>query len=114
MTVRLAEGGRSLYRIAAALLPGLFALAAPAPAAAAEALAREHNCMNCHAIDRKKVGPGIKQVAQRYAEHKDAAPKLADKIVNGGAGAWGAVAMPSNPVSKQEALQLAPWVLATK
>lgn len=100
-----------MYRITAA---AMFVAAAPAPALGSDALAREHNCLNCHHVDRKKIGPGFKQVAERYAKHKDAAPKLADKIINGGAGAWGPVAMPSNPVSKDEALQLARWVLATK
>ncbi|MBL8342777.1 MAG: cytochrome C' [Rubrivivax sp.] len=84
------------------------------PVRASEVLAREHNCLNCHHVDRKKIGPGFRQVAQRYAKHKDAAPQLADKIIHGGAGAWGPVAMPSNPVSKEEALVLARWVLAMK
>jgi cytochrome c len=101
----------SLYRIAA-LATVLLAVALPLQAS--EALAREYNCLNCHALERKKIGPGFKQVAERYARSQDIAPRLAEKIMNGGAGAWGAVAMPSNPVSRDEALQLARWVLATK
>jgi cytochrome c len=120
MVQRLAETVQALYSngpaagAAAAVLAALLSATAPAPAFASEALAREHNCLNCHHVDRKKIGPGFKQVAERYAKHKDAAPKLADKIINGGSGAWGAVAMPSNPVSKEEALQLARWVLQAK
>jgi cytochrome c len=104
---------RALYRIAAAAA-GLLLVAALPPAEGSEALAQQHNCLNCHHVDRKKIGPGFKQIAQRYAKHKDAAERLADKIVNGGAGAWGPVAMPSNPVSREQALALARWVLATK
>jgi cytochrome c len=119
MVQRPAKALRALYSIGLASGLALLALLAlmaggSGPAHASEALAREHNCLNCHHVDRKKIGPGFKQVAERYAKHKDAAPKLADKILHGGAGAWGPVAMPSNPVSKEEALQLARWVLATK
>jgi cytochrome c len=111
MIQRPAKAVRALYSIG---LAWALAVAAGLPANASEALAREHNCLNCHHVDRKKIGPGFKQVAERYAKQQDAAPKLAEKIISGGAGAWGPVAMPSNPVSKDEALRLARWVLATK
>jgi len=90
-------------------------LALPAPALASEVLARQRNCLNCHGMDRKVVGPGFRQVAVRYAGQKDASAYLAEKIVKGGAGAWGPVAMSANPqVSKEEATRLAAWVLSLK
>lgn len=94
----------------------LAALAAlPGTARATEALARQRACLNCHGMDRKVVGPGFKQVAERYAGKKEAPAYLAEKIVNGGAGAWGPVAMAANPhVSKDEAAKLAAWVLSLK
>lgn len=119
MVARTAVRGQSLYRIAGAG-GALFVLVAvlgagPAPARASEALARQRNCLNCHALDRKIVGPGFKQVAARYAGRADAAAHLAGKIVSGGAGAWGPVAMAANPhVSKDEAARLAAWVLSLK
>ena len=71
--------------------------------------------MACHAVDKKLVGPSYKDVAAKYAKDKDAATKLADKIVKGGAGVWGPVPMPANTqVSAAEAKQLATWVLSTK
>lgn len=110
---------RALYRKAVA--PGMLALlvavpwTAPAPAWASEALARQRNCLNCHGLDKKIVGPGFKQVAARYAGRPEAAAYLAEKIVRGGAGAWGPVAMAANPhVSKDEAARLAAWVLSLK
>ncbi|MBL8323994.1 MAG: cytochrome C' [Rubrivivax sp.] len=114
MVQRLAVVVRSLYPNGLAVVALALAVGASFPVRASEVLAREHNCLNCHHVDRKKIGPGFKQVAERYAKQKDAAPKLAEKIIRGGAGAWGAVAMPSNPVSNEEALVLARWVLATK
>ena len=82
---------------------------------ASEALARQRHCLNCHTLERKLVGPGFKQVAVRYAGNKEAAALLAEKIINGGAGSWGPVAMAANPqVSKEEAARLAMWVLSLK
>jgi cytochrome c len=91
------------------------AAAFTAPAWANPELARQKICTGCHAVDRKLVGPAFKDVAARYAGQKDAVPKLAEKIVKGGSGAWGAVPMPANPkVSAEEAKQLAGWILTLK
>ena len=79
----------------------------------AAALAKAKNCMACHAIDKKLVGPAYKDVAAKYKGDKDAAAKLAKKIREGGVGVWGQVPMPANPqVNEQEALSLAKWVLS--
>ncbi|MFP5407401.1 MAG: c-type cytochrome, partial [Gammaproteobacteria bacterium] len=61
------------------------------PALAQADLAQKKNCMACHAIDKKLVGPAYKDVAAKYAGQKDAADKLAEKIIKGGAGVWGPV-----------------------
>ena len=88
---------------------------AAAPAFADQALATSKNCMACHAVDKKLVGPSYKEVATKYAADKGAADKLAAKIVKGGAGVWGAVPMPANAqVNDADAKKLAAWVLATK
>ena len=54
------------------------------PAVADQALATAKNCMACHAIDRKLVGPAYKDVAKKYAADKGAADALAAKIQKGG------------------------------
>ncbi|MEP7056286.1 MAG: c-type cytochrome [Caldimonas sp.] len=88
---------------------------AAAPAYAQADLAQKKNCMACHAIDKKVVGPAYKDVAAKYAGQKDAVDKLAQKVVKGGAGVWGAVPMPANPqVTEAEARQLVQWVLTLK
>ena len=97
----------------------LFALLAAttlaAPALADQALATSKNCMACHAVDKKLVGPSYKEVATKYAGQKDMADKLAGKIVKGGSGVWGPVPMPANPqVTEAEAKMLAAWVLTLK
>jgi len=80
----------------------------------AQALATSKNCLACHAIDRKLVGPSYQDVAARYAGQKDAVSRLAEKIQKGGAGSWGPVPMPANPVTPEEAKTLATWVLSHK
>ena len=97
----------------------LFALAATAalaaPAYADQALATAKNCMTCHAIATKLVGPAYKDVAAKYAGQKDAVDKLAQKVMKGGAGVWGQVPMPANAqVNEAEAKQLVTWVLSLK
>lgn len=85
------------------------------PAMANMELAQKKNCMACHAVDKKLVGPSYKDVAAKYASQKDMAAKLAEKIQKGSSGAWGPVPMPANPqVSADEAKQLASWVLSVK
>ena len=86
-----------------------------APAFAQADLAQKKNCMACHAVDKKLVGPAYKDVAAKYAGQKGAEDKLVAKVMKGGAGAWGSVPMPANPqVSEAEARSLVKWIMATK
>jgi cytochrome c len=98
-----------------ALFALLAATTVAAPALADTALATAKNCMACHAVDKKLVGPAYKDVASKYAGQKDAVDKLAVKIVKGSVGVWGPVPMPANTqVSEAEAKKLAAWVLSLK
>ncbi len=92
------------------------ALVVRIPAAAADDgdLAREKQCLGCHAVDRKRVGPAYQDVAARYAGDAGAEARLAGKIRKGGAGAWGVVPMPMNDVTAAEAERLARRVLRQK
>lgn len=78
-----------------------------------EALARAKNCLACHNVERKLVGPAFKAVAAKYAGRQDMVDVLAKKIRQGGGGVWGPVPMPANPqVSEADAKSLAAWVLS--
>ncbi|WP_395054986.1 c-type cytochrome [Polaromonas sp.] len=78
-------------------------------------LATAKNCMACHAVATKIVGPSFKDVAAKYTGQKDAVDKLASKIVKGGSGVWGPVPMPANAqVNDAEAKKLAAWVMTAK
>ena len=96
----------------------LMASALASQAAMADAgldLAKAKNCMACHAIGSKLVGPAYKDVAAKYAGQKDAETKLTEKVMKGGSGVWGPVPMPANAqVNEAEARTLVKWVLSQK
>ena len=98
--------------VAAAVAAGLLSAS---PAFASEALAKSKNCLACHAVDKKLVGPSYKDVAAKYAGQAGAADKLAEKIIKGSSGVWGPVPMPANAqVNADDAKKLANWVLSLK
>ena len=85
------------------------------PAIAQEDLAKKHNCLACHAVDKKLVGPAYKDVANKYRGDKTAQAKLADKIKKGGVGVWGQIPMPPNSaVPDADVKQLVDWILSLK
>jgi cytochrome c len=97
------------------LLISIVGLGLAAPAFADLALATSKNCMSCHAVERKVLGPSFKDVAAKYKDNKGAVDLLANKIMKGGAGVWGSIPMPANTqVSDADAKKLAAWVLSTK
>ncbi|WP_034298684.1 c-type cytochrome [Herbaspirillum sp. RV1423] len=86
-----------------------FAQATPAD------LAKAKNCLACHSVQTKIVGPAYKDVAAKYKGQKDAEDKLTQKVLKGGSGVWGAIPMPANPqVTEAEARTLVKWVLSQK
>ncbi len=89
-------------------------VAVAAPAFADQALATAKNCMSCHTVEKKLVGPSFKEIAAKYAG-KPVSDTLAVKIMKGGSGVYGPVPMPANTqVSDAEAKKLAAWVLTIK
>lgn len=93
----------------------LASLLSASPALADLKLAAAKNCMACHAVDKKLVGPSYKDIAAKYANQKDALDKLSAKVIKGGAGVWGPVPMPANAqVSPDEAKKLVSWILTQK
>ncbi|MBC3871582.1 c-type cytochrome [Undibacterium oligocarboniphilum] len=99
----------------ALLVGATLAVFASGSAMANADLAKAKNCMACHAVDNKVVGPAYKDVAKKYAGDKTAEAKLVEKVQKGGSGVWGAIPMPANPqVSEAEAKTLVKWVLSLK
>lgn len=78
-------------------------------------LAKAKNCLNCHGVDKKIVGPAYKDVAAKYAGDEAAEDKLVKKVLAGGAGVWGKTPMPANKqVSEADAHKLVQWILSLK
>jgi cytochrome c len=93
----------------------LLGLCLATPVMASKELAQAKNCLACHSVDNKVVGPAFKVVAAKYAGDKGAAATLATKIIAGGGGVWGAIPMPANPqVKDAEAKKLVAWILGLK
>ncbi len=95
------------------LLLATASLLSAGAAQADEALAKSKNCLSCHAIDKKVVGPSYKDVAKKYTANDEA--MLAEKVIKGSKGVWGPVPMPPNPsVKPEEATKLVKWILSQK
>jgi cytochrome c len=84
-------------------------------ALAQEALAKKYNCLACHAVDKKVVGPAYKDVAAKYKGDAGAEARLVAKVKNGGSGVWGPIPMPPNSsVPDADVKALVKWVLSLK
>lgn len=78
-------------------------------------LAQQKQCLACHTVDKKLIGPTYKEVAAKYRSRKDGEAYLAKKIREGSNGVWGQIPMPPNAaVNEAEAKTLAKWVLQAK
>ena len=100
--------------LTAAVIAGVSATGG-AFAADAKQLLKEKNCLACHTLDKKLVGPAYKDVAAKYKSRKDAEAYLVGKIRGGSNGVWGPVPMPPNgTVNADEAKTLAAFILKLK
>ena len=80
-----------------------------------EALARKNDCLGCHAVATKLVGPAFKDVAAKYAGQNDATERLVESVRNGSVGKWGDLPMPAHPkLSAADTKKLVDWVLKAK
>ena len=79
------------------------------------ALIAKSNCLTCHKVGEKLVGPAYKDVANKYAGNDTAVTYLAHKVIAGGKGVWGEVAMTPHPdVSEADAEQMVKYILLLK
>ena len=78
------------------------------------ALAKKYNCLACHSVDHKIVGPAYKDVAAKYKDDPKALETLMKKVKEGGSGVWGQIPMPPNNVPDDDLKTLVEWVLSLK
>jgi cytochrome c len=102
------KSGRLLILSAGLLLAG--------NALADEALLRKSGCFACHTVDKKLVGPALKDIAAKYKGQPGIVDKLAKKVRAGGGGNWGTVQMAPAPatVSDDDLKKAIAYVLTLK
>lgn len=82
-------------------------------AMAGKSLIQSLDCKGCHKEAEKSIGPAYMAVSQRYQKNSEAVPHLVNKIIKGGAGVWGEVAMPAHPtLPESDARQMVSWILS--
>ncbi|HVI48718.1 MAG TPA: c-type cytochrome [Chitinophaga sp.] len=83
------------------------------PASKGKTLMDQSDCKTCHKEEMKVIGPALKDISGKYPNTPENVDKLADKIIKGGAGNWGDVAMLPHPnVSKEDAKEMASYILS--
>ena len=75
-------------------------------------LAATLDCKVCHKEAEKSIGPAYNAVASKYEKDPKAKLYLTNKIIKGGGGVWGEVAMSAHPDLKQsDAGMIVDWIL---
>ncbi len=76
------------------------------------ALVAKYDCLTCHKVSEKLTGPAYVDVANKYADNEANVKMLAEKVIKGGSGNWGQVAMIAHPqVSEADAEQMVKYIL---
>ncbi len=76
------------------------------------ALIAKSDCLTCHKVDETSTGPAYRDVANKYTNDEKTIATLADKVMKGGSGNWGAIPMVPHPaISLDDAKQMVKYVL---
>ena len=65
--------------------------------AVAQVLMSKSDCKVCHQPNTKSVGPSFADISNKYKGQSGALDKLVKKVLEGGSGVWGEVAMAAHP-----------------
>jgi S-disulfanyl-L-cysteine oxidoreductase SoxD len=78
--------------------------------AAGHGLARQHECLICHGVDRRIIGPAFRDVARKHADRPDVIEYLTERSLQGGVGVWGSIPMPRQRLGEADARAIAQWL----
>ncbi|WP_439699058.1 c-type cytochrome [Mucilaginibacter sp. AW1-7] len=79
---------------------------------AGKALISKSDCLACHKVEEKLVGPAYVAIAGKYPQDQASVAMLSQKIISGGSGTWGPVPMAPHPaVSADEANKMVKYIL---
>jgi cytochrome c len=99
--------------VAATILAACFSARADVDAKKALSIANRSDCLSCHAVASKVIGPAYRDVAKKYKGDQNAAEALLQKVKNGGSGVWGKFPMPAHPnVADGDLKTVIDWILA--
>ncbi|PZX92686.1 cytochrome C552 [Flavobacterium aquariorum] len=78
-----------------------------------EAIMKKLDCATCHKIDKKVIGPSFLDISKKYPMNDKNINYLADKIIKGGSGVWGAIPMAAHTaLKKDDAKKIAKYILS--
>lgn len=77
-----------------------------------KALLKKNNCLACHTVDKKLVGPGFRDVAAKYRGQPEAEAALIAKVTKGGKGVWGSMSMPPQSAKPEDVDAMVKFILS--
>lgn len=78
-------------------------------------LVAKSDCLTCHKVEEKLIGPSYRDVANKYTSDDKTIEMLAGKVIKGGGGVWGPIAMTPHPaISNEDATKMIKYVLLLK
>lgn len=90
----------------------VFAALAQAQETTGHDLMLKTDCLTCHKVDMRLVGPSFQEIAEKYKGQADAPDKLVDKVIAGGTGVWGQIPMLAHPtLAKEDVKKMVEWIL---
>lgn len=88
-------------------------LATPQELEEGKVLITKLDCMVCHKVNEKSIGPAYIDVSKKYPHTDSTVSMLSGKVINGGSGNWGQVPMaPHATLSKADAQKLVKYILS--
>lgn len=78
-----------------------------------KSLVENTDCLSCHKIDSKLIGPAYQDIAAKYTDED--IDLLAQKVIDGGKGNWGDIPMtPHAELSKENAKLMVKYILSVR
>lgn len=80
-----------------------------------EKLIAKSDCIGCHKLDKKLIGPSYLEIANKYPANEKTISYLSEKIIKGGSGVWGTLPMGAHAsMKKDEAKIIVKYILSLK
>ena len=80
-----------------------------------ERLIAKSDCVGCHKLDKKLIGPSYVEIAKKYPNNDKNVTYLVGKIIKGGSGVWGTMPMSAHSsLKKEDAKSMAQYILGLK